>query len=128
MSLPAPNPHIQTSFVLGSDGTTYINIRGQKARTFAERQIFVGYALTRREVEQLGSHALHSWAAIALLGWGSDGRVYVDEARLSSTSGRRVFRGFAASTLEAAWLTYTLHMTASSIVSDARHFMRKSEG
>jgi len=53
-SLPTPNPRIQTSFVVGCDGTTYINIQGQKERTLAGRRMFVGSALTRREVAKLG--------------------------------------------------------------------------
>jgi len=124
MKLPTPTRNLETELAVGSDGTTYITVQGRDERRFVGRKVFVGYALTRHEVARLGPQAIHLWAATALIAWGSDGRIYVHESRLSSTSRRKVFRGFAATEVEAAWITYTLHMTVRSIVSDALYLMR----
>jgi hypothetical protein len=123
--LPSPDSGVLTELAVGSDGAVYVTARGRDSRRFAGRPVFVGYALHRTEVAELGARGVHAWAAIGRLAWGSDGRVYVHEGELAGTRGRKVFRGFAATELEAAAIVATLHCMAASIVVDARRLLRE---
>jgi len=125
MSLPTPCRGVTTEFAVGSDGAIYINAEGHDPRTLVGQQIFFGFALTRREVERIGPHGIHAWAAITLIAWGSDGRVYVNEEALARTSRRKLFRGFAVGAFQAACITCTLHMAAESIILDAYDMVRE---
>jgi hypothetical protein len=44
-----------TELAVASDGTMYLTVRGRNPRKFAGRRMFVGYALHRREVAELGA-------------------------------------------------------------------------
>jgi hypothetical protein len=123
--MPSPDSGVVTEIVVGSDGTIYLTVRGREPRKFAGRRMFVGYALHRREVAELGARRLLAWAAIGQLAVGSDGRVYVGEDELAGTRGRKVFRGFAVTELESACIIATLHCMTSSIVVDAGGLMRE---
>jgi hypothetical protein len=114
MKTPWPNPdsRIATEFALGSDGVLYVTVEGRNPEQFAGRAMFVGRALRRAELEQLGVRGVLVWATFARLALGSDGRVYVAEDELDDPRGRKAFRGYATTPARRARVVEELHRLA----------------
>ncbi|MDI3283629.1 hypothetical protein [Polyangium sp. 15x6] len=114
--LPEPDPRLPTEIVLASDGGLFLALPEEKPESYAGREIFVGYALRPREAVARGRPALLHWGAEALLGIGSDGRIYVAEGAMPGKRGRKVFRGFRTTNEERAYIVAELHRMVFNLV------------
>jgi len=100
---------LRTELAFASDGKIYINM--EEGRPPGRRRVFVGYALTSAERIQRGPRGLLEWALTTTLALGTDGRIYVAEGEIEA-EGRPVFRGYAASKVEATRLFDAIHRSA----------------
>jgi hypothetical protein len=73
---PRPDPGVPTELVIGSDGVLYFTAVGRDPARFIGRCMFVGRALCRAELVELGVRGVLVRAALGRLAVGSDGRVY----------------------------------------------------
>ena len=109
---PSPDPRLPTELAFGSDGVLYITVKGRNPKKLAGRAMFVGRALRRAELAELGARGVLAKAALGRLALGSDGRVYVHEDEIEDTRGRKEFRGFAATPAETARIVEEIHRMA----------------
>jgi hypothetical protein len=105
-----------TELAIGSDGVLYITVAGRTPEQFVGRPMFVGRALHRSELLELGVRGVLVWAALGRLALGSDGRVYIHEDEINEARGRKVFRGFAATPAQRARIVEGLHRLIFNVV------------